>query len=316
MIRTRCTFDRATRGARAFGLGLAIAIAAPYAPAHAEGPSADALKAQGDAAMDARRFLEALAAYDAAYAAQPGPTLLYNRARALQALGRYPEALAAIARFQATAPPDVLVRVPKLEKLVADLRAHVATLVVSCDTAGAQVRVRGEARGSTPIGDPIVLAPGRASVEVEAAGMRPFRQEIDLSEGTTLRMNVALVPAIALGTLAIRASAPGTDIEIDGHAAGVVPLELELAPGTHAIVARREGFETVRTSAVVGAMARAEVDLALTPHPPITSRWWFWTAIGVVAAGATVAIAAGLTERSPSSGNASPGTVRGPLVRF
>lgn len=47
--------------------------------------------------------------------------------------------------------------------------------------------------------------------------------------------------------------------------------------------------------------------------PPITRRWWFWTALGVVAAGAAVGLAAGLrgTERAPN-GTLPPGRVQLP----
>ena len=48
-------------------------------------------------------------------------------------------------------------------------------------------------------------------------------------------------------------------------------------------------------------------------RPPLTRRWWFWTALTVVAAGAAVGLAVGLrgTERAPS-GTLPPGRVELP----
>ena len=63
------------------------------APAFAQ--SAKELKAEGDAAFTARRYGDALKAYDKAYEAGHDAAVLYNKARAHEALEQFPEALAA-----------------------------------------------------------------------------------------------------------------------------------------------------------------------------------------------------------------------------
>src|SRR4051812_13704733 len=77
---------------------LAIAGAAPVLtmtrPSTAETKKTAAqLKTDGDKAFDTFSYEEAIKAYDAAYELSHDPALHFNRGRALQALGRYPEAL-------------------------------------------------------------------------------------------------------------------------------------------------------------------------------------------------------------------------------
>src|SRR5689334_8802118 len=74
------------------------AVAAqPKRPAPEE-PGA-AFKRQGDEAMDALHYDEAIAAYTKAYEVGNMPAALYNRGRAHQARGQYVLALADIERF-------------------------------------------------------------------------------------------------------------------------------------------------------------------------------------------------------------------------
>ncbi len=64
-------------------------------------------------------------------------------------------------------------------------------------------------------------------------------------------------------------------------------------------------------------VATAKSEQAPVERTPVYKKWWLWTIVGVVAAGAAVGIAVGVTESSPSFG-AGLGTV-GPAalqVRF
>src|SRR6185295_7621747 len=79
-----------------------IAAAQERAPA-ADQARASELKQRGDVAMDALRYGEAVDAYVQAYAISKDPALLYNRGRALQALGDFPGALEALESFSAAA---------------------------------------------------------------------------------------------------------------------------------------------------------------------------------------------------------------------
>ncbi len=242
----------------ALGLGSCPAFAAP--------PEDHAAKEEGDALFVAKHFVEALARYDEAYAKTRNPALLYNRGRAFEALGRYPEALASIEQFATDAPAALRAKVPKLAELTAELRRHTTRLTVTCNVRGARVVVGERAIGTTPLPSPVVVGAGTATLDVRADGYRPDTRDIELPAG--------------------------------GLASLEVTLEATPTPpsATKAAVAR--------THAVEKDVARPE---------PITSRWWFWTGVGVIVVGAAAGIYAAATiERSPSSGDG----FTNPQVRF
>jgi hypothetical protein len=104
----------------------------------------------------------------------------------LQALGRYPEALEEMERFQAEASPDLKSRVPKLAELIAELRAKITTLSLSSNVGGARVVVYDRVVGTTPLGKPLKLRAGRTTVEVTADGYAPFTRTVELVGGSSL----------------------------------------------------------------------------------------------------------------------------------
>src|SRR5690349_16846814 len=87
---------------------------------------AAARKKAGDAAMEALQYADALAAYSDAHAITRDPALLYNMGRALQALNRFPEALDKLDAFELAASPELKARVPRLPKLIAEIRQRVS----------------------------------------------------------------------------------------------------------------------------------------------------------------------------------------------
>lgn len=60
-----------------------------------------------------------------------------------------------------------------------------------------------------------------------------------------------------------------------------------------------------------GAPAHAE-----TSSNAITTKWWFWTGVGVVVVGGVVLTAALMTEKSAPHGDLGPGQATAPLLRF
>lgn len=151
------------------------------------------LKKQGDALVHDLHYREALALYDEAFAISHEPAILYNRGRALDALGETPQALDAFEEFIRLAPADLKAKVPQLDELLASVRARVATVVVRCPVAGASVIVRRKLEGTTPLVGPLRVPTGVASIEVQAAGYQPFHVELDLGAGAPTTVDVALV---------------------------------------------------------------------------------------------------------------------------
>jgi hypothetical protein len=297
---------------------LSLAITPP-ATAQAPAPSADAearaaeLKRAGDAAIDSMHYGEAVDAYTKAYSLVQDPALLYNRGRALQALGDFPAALEALEGFESTANADLKARVPKLADLIGEVRAKVATLALTCNVAGARIVLRDKIVGTTPIGKPLRFNAGAASVEVTAEGYFPYTKSVDLPAGGVLDLDVALVPKGKAAILTLRAPMPGTVALVDGKVVGNPPVEVMVDAGSHKIVARAQGYADTETSFVIQVGERKEIDLTLERKPGITSQWWFWTGLGVVVAGGASLAAALLIEKSPSQGDLPPGIVRAPI---
>jgi hypothetical protein len=293
----------------------ASASTAPAPPSPEE--RAAELKKQGDVAMDSLRYDDALAAYQQAYGISQSPALLYNMGQVYRARGQYPEALDALTRFDQQAPPELKAQVPKLAELLAEVRAHVATLTFHVNVAGARILVRASQVGVTPVSGPLRLNAGPAKIEIIADEYFPFTEQVDLRGGAETVIDASLVAKATSGILAVEASVGGTVVMVDGKRAGEAPLETIVGAGSHEVVARHDGFDDTETQAVVKAGERREITITLQKKPPITAKWWFWTGIGVVVAGGAVLTYALLTEKRPSTGdNFQPGQVAGPLVHW
>lgn len=278
------------------------------------GQDAADIKRRGDEAMDSGRPADALAAYNEAYAISKDPALLYNKGRALQALTEYPQALAELQAFDKQAPPDMKARVPGLPKMIAELREKVATLNLACDVDGARVRFRDRTIGRCPMLDPVVVNAGKGTLEITADGYNPWQRDVDLPGGGTANYDVHLAVKNTTGILVVRSSTPSAEVTIDGRPSGVAPVETSLAAGTHSVELRSEGYRAMKTSAVVGAGEKKEIDLALESETGLLGRWWFWTGVGAVVVGGVVAIIALNVEKEPDSGTVPPGRVVGGLT--
>jgi len=292
-----------------FALSLFTSVADAEPPREDTAAAAD-WKRRADDLLDRKRYAEAIDAYTASYAAFPDPVVLYNRGRALQFVGRNPEALAAIEQFAVDAPPATRARVTGLAALLADLRSRVGTLSFRADVEGARVLVDGTLIGITPLPASVRLGAGHLSVESFVDGYYPVKQTVDLAGNGFSTVRIHFVPRSTFALVRVESHRPGTDVLVDDRVLGLAPVEAGLVTGTHRIRVRHPGFDDASTQVVVRSGEEKRVTLDPLARPPLTSRVWFWTAVaGVVAIGVTTAIL--LTkERSPGAGDYSPGIVR------
>ena len=232
--------------------------------------------------------------------------MLYNMGRALQALNRFPEALEKLRAFEKAAPPELKARVPRLPKLIAEIRDHVSTLTITTNVAGARIVVRNTVVGKSPLPAPLELVSGPADIEIEAEGYFPAKKSVVLAGAAELTVQMDLNSRASTGMLAVRASAPYAEVLVDGRRIGVAPIEINVAKGDHKITVRHPDFRLFETSAVVPAGGSKTVTANLQT-PPIVRRWWFWTIVGAAVAGGAAAAIAGTVERPPDSGTIAPG---------
>jgi tetratricopeptide (TPR) repeat protein len=293
---------------------LVVQSSSPHAlaDARAERAHAASLKHKADEEMEQLKYREALEDYTAAYALSHDPALVYNRARVLEALERFPEAASEIERFAREAPPELKARVPKLAELRRELRSHVSTLSIVCAVAGARVLVRKQLVATTPVGHPIELNAGPAQLEVLAEGYDAFEQEIDLPSSANLDVEVKLTAHRERGHLAVSATPEGSLVFVDGKPFGRAPAVGVVPVGVHEVLVSHTGFLDRKLTANVGQDEQRQLDVTLEEKRPLVRAWWLWTSVGVVVAGGVAATIAVLSQKSAGHGDIAPGQVRGP----
>jgi PEGA domain/Tetratricopeptide repeat len=278
-------------------------------------PVASKLKSHGDSAIELEHYDEALRAYTKALSIEPSPALHYNRARALQGLGRNAEALAEFERFESTASPSLIAAVPDLKEMIEAARRQVAEITVKCDIPGATILVMHQAR-KLPLREPLRFDPVTLEIEVTAAGYDSWRTRITLEGGEHRELEPQLKRKDLLGTVVITSPVVGARVEVDDKKVGTVPVELRLAPGDHAITLRHSDYETANSRIVVRSGERRSLSVTLERTPRFYERWWFWTGLGTVAATGVVVGIALTTEKSPAKGDIPPGRITTPLVSW
>ncbi len=271
------------------------------------------LKKQGDDAMKGLKYEEAVAAYTKAYEINEDPAMLYNRGRALQGLGRFPEALQEFESFKEKASPALRARVPALDGLISEVRSKITTVTFKSNVDGARVIVRDKVIGTIPMSHAVKLNAGSAVVQVEADGFNTFEKKIDFKGGESMDIDAQLVAKTNIGLLIIRSPVGGAKVSLNGKPVGNVPVEKKLPGGTHRIVVERDGYVSAETTAVVVAGQRKVVNIALEPVKPVYKQWWFWTGIGVAIAGGVAISIAATTEAPPGNGDLTPGKISAPF---
>jgi hypothetical protein len=183
------------RPRRALASLLVLALLAPAARARAD--------ASTEAASHASRGLElrragddagALAEFMRAYELAPSPRLRAQVGLALQALGRWLDADAALTdALRAKDDAWVIEHRALLEESLASVQQHLAWLTVECNVAGAKLDINGVAIGTLPLAAPVGVVAGAIVLDVRAEGYEPIRRTIDVSAASRARETFALV---------------------------------------------------------------------------------------------------------------------------
>lgn len=296
---------------------------APAAPAVAGDPSApasrkeaaEALKIKGDAFFRGRNYVDAVASYEESYSLFADPRVLYNKGRALQALGRYGEALSVLRTFEKEAP-ELKSQIAGLDGLIQELAVRVCEVTLHANLEGAQIILGTEVVGVTPLSAPLSVNAGHIRLQVVKEGYFPFDREVVLEGNGHASFDVTLESKSRHAKLTITSRLPGTTVWVDGKRVGQAPSEVVLTAGAHRVQARKEGYE--ESSSQVVLEVGQNRSMAIDPQPkqsPLYRKWWFWAAAGVVVA-ATAATVMATREPTVTKGDFSPDTVSAPLLRF
>lgn len=229
-------------------------------------PVAADAKGEGDRAMLKGKYDVALACYETAYAQDPDPKLLYNRARALEHLSRYADALTLLLQFDREAPSELKDKVPGLAELMRSLSGKVGTILVNTNVP-AGIWLDDVHVVDAPMEQPLLVDPGRTELTVRAMGYHDFSVALNIGAGQSKSVDATLEP---------RASAAPPASAEPRASTGPTPLAPTTAIHEHKIVAPSETAEA----------------------PPDDSNIVAYTALGVGGAGLIAALIGYLTANS------------------
>ena len=286
----------------------AVAAALEMAQARSE---AQSLKNQGDTLFRAREFASAIDAYQKSYATYPDARVLYNEARSLQALGRYSESLGRLNHFARVATSEIKAEVPGLPALQADLRSRVAEVVIRINQPDAQVTFHNQPL--TVTAEPILVDAGEGLLRVAKEGFFAYERQVTLRGGGSASFDVTLGSIERHAQVSIKSRIAGSAISIDGQALAQAPTEALLLPGTHRVVAHREGYSDASTQVILVAGQHRELELNPLEQHPLLGQWWFWAGAAVVLAGGVTTAIVIARHEDGSNGDFSPSIVSGPL---
>lgn len=250
-------------------LGLGFWAANVSLPREAQAAdSADAYAKHGVELRRERKDREALQEFQRAYAVRRSAHFLAQIALAEQALGMWEVAHDHLRVALAdTADSWIVKNRASLEKARAAIQSHLATIEVWGEPAGAQVLLNQRVVGTLPLPEPVRVTEGTIVVTVRAAGHATSTRSLSLAAGTLRREQFVLQRLEAPPALAT------------GQAGETRPISL----------AAREPETGRREETLIRSSERAEeADTADESSSPLYTRWWFWSAVGVVAVGAAV----------------------------
>jgi formylglycine-generating enzyme required for sulfatase activity len=138
-----------------------------------------------------------------------------------------------------------------------------AAVSIASEPAGAEVRVGGEARGTTPLA--LELMAGSHRVELRREGFKPWVSDVQVEASRPLTLGPVRL-GLPDGRLAVRSVPAGASVTVGGAYRGRTPLDLDVRPDLEQVVnVLRDGYEPASRSTVVGAGARAVLEFRLVP---------------------------------------------------
>jgi hypothetical protein len=241
------------------GLVLTIVVAVAIPPAHAD--DLEDARREFTAGQDAdtqRDWQTAIAHYLRANELRPHPFAVYNIAKDYEQLAQLREAVRWYQQYLRVAAADAPERA-KVEKLIGQLRVRPSKLAVRSSPDAARVLVDGTQVGVTPYAG--VATAGTHRIVVDKDGLRDEREvALEYGEPADVAFTLGATRATgANGTLVVTGP-PGAVVAVDGMAAGIVPLQLAIAPGAHAVHVQAYGYQPYDARPIVPAAGVANVD--------------------------------------------------------
>jgi hypothetical protein len=271
----------------------------------------------------------ALSAFEASAKLKPHPVTTYNIGACLRAMGQYTRARKAFATaLEENGKGPGLDLAPGLaeetRRFVVELDRLLASLDLVITPDEAQIAVDGRplepasaaqssgrstptlVAGTLPPGPArpapkgrfrVVVDPGTHVVTLSRPGFADAVSKETLAPGSTLEKKLELdrLPA----QIRVTSNHAGAQVLVNEADVGLTPVEISRPAGKYHVVVKKPGFLVfdANTNADPGQSLAVTATLR-EDKPALTQRWWFWTGVGVVVAGAAVTTYA-LTRPDP-----------------
>lgn len=151
-----------------------------------------------------------------------------------------------------------------------ELESALAQVTVTCPTAGAQIYVNEDLKGSSPWTGS--LAEGNYQIEARLAGHRPQKQSVAIAEKE--QRNVELPELMAItGSLNIDYKPLDSEVWLDGKKIGVSPdVFRNIIVGSHSVEVRAKGYQTVKKTVTIAEGQTAQVSGELNASPQVSPQ--------------------------------------------
>jgi formylglycine-generating enzyme required for sulfatase activity len=138
-----------------------------------------------------------------------------------------------------------------------------ATLTVLSEPAGAEVRVGGKARGTTPA--KLDLAAGSHRVAILHAGFKEWVSDVQIVANQPQTLGPVRL-GLPDARLFVRSNPAGANLSVGGAYRGRTPADIDVRPETPLpMVLAKDGYESATTSVTLAPGERRTLDLTLTP---------------------------------------------------
>lgn len=254
---------------------------AATAPAAAAGePDQTSSNATPEATAEARRHFKlgiklyqdtnypgALAEFEAAYAAKPGPGSLQNVALCQKALFRYREAAATLEQLLRVHGSELSEGETKaVTEAIAELHGLVGSIVVSVEPSEAKVSIDGRALPLSELRAGVELNVGEHTLVADLPGYARLSRVVRVASGQK-QLPIELKLKATDGFLNVIASDPRAAIAIDGTTRAFHEWRGSVKPDSdHLIQVFREGYESYETNVSVALGKTLEVRAELGPR--------------------------------------------------
>lgn len=274
---------------RAAAIAVLLTTAGPSL-AHADVEAARAAFEEGVALLDARRYGDAVAAFERSVEAHVTGAALYNLGLAHRGAGHVTDAIAAFERFLALEGANEGMRADAAA-IIDELRGQRAELVLVVRGAPDEVLLDGEP--VTP--GRLVLDPGDHLLLTRLRGHADQRRAVTMRAGITTELSIDAAAEPLAAELEVEVTPAHATIRVDGVPRGEGRASLVVEPGEHHLAFAAAEHEPHERTLSLSPGARERVAVMLEPRAR-RSRWWIGLVAGVVVAAGVIALGIALSD--------------------